>query len=718
MTQVLQAKCPFCQNVLRIPADWITQPLRCKFCKQVIQAKAAAKNAGPAAAPTATVPQPLSILPAQEAQAAFAAPPVAVAPLPRRQSGDPFAFDDAPEPTPIAVRSARKQGKGWLIAIVMVLSLSTVAVLVAVFLGQELRNLFQGKAVEEEIVDNEPKAKGPENENPRPLTVEGKSPKGSNAAAGKKGSGNTDLFPRRALLINVNNYWVLNSVYYGEKQSPGYPGSSGAVIASRLTNAPMYFPATQVAELSDSAASPIIPQKSVIQDAISEFCNTSREQDRIVILFAGHALDIEKEAYLVPYEGNKDDPKTLIPLSWVYDKLAKCKARQKIFILDAFRYPQGRGYELPGTGAMSEDFEAKFHNPPPGVQAWSACVKDQQSLEFEKGSLFLQVLSNAMQERLGGFAKPEDPIPVETLVEKVNQRMKDLLAKTEFKDKQTTKLSGKESESGAAYNPAEPLPPQITIRPPAQNLGEDAAGAAMVNNILEEIKKIPPMKESLKDYMKTLRAESLPPFPKKVMDFYKADYKSWSDLEAKAKDKAYRAKYPLRAAVLEVKKLLEKSEEVRLEDRLYGPINDKTKASFLDKQKPIALAIFELDEGLQTMKEAAEMRDKEESKRWQANFDYTLARLQARLVYMNEYDYILGDIRADRLPTLEGDNTLWRLGFKQKLSTNESRAKNMAKEISKLWKRIEEEHPNTPWALLAQREKLYAMGLEWRASRD
>ena len=98
--------------------------------------------------------------------------------------------------------------------------------------------------------------------------------------------------------------------------------------------------------------------------------------------------------------------------------------------------------------------------------------------------------------------------------------------------------------------------------------------------------------------------------------------------------------------------------------------------------------------------------------------DVSVARLQARLVYIDEYNYVLGDIRADRLPALEGDDTLWRLGFKQKLSTNESKAKTMQKDIGRLWKKIIEEHPNTPWALLAQRESLYAMGLEWRASRD
>ena len=64
--------------------------------------------------------------------------------------------------------------------------------------------------------------------------------------------------------------------------------------------------------------------------------------DRVLILFAGHAVEIEKEAYLIPYEGNKDEAKTLISLSWVYNQLAKSKARQKILVIDAFRNPPAR----------------------------------------------------------------------------------------------------------------------------------------------------------------------------------------------------------------------------------------------------------------------------------------------------------------------------------------------------------------------------------------
>src|SRR5437879_514401 len=52
MKQVVQARCPGCRNVLRVPADWIGQSIRCKHCGKIIQAKkkaAAAPANGPVA---------------------------------------------------------------------------------------------------------------------------------------------------------------------------------------------------------------------------------------------------------------------------------------------------------------------------------------------------------------------------------------------------------------------------------------------------------------------------------------------------------------------------------------------------------------------------------------------------------------------------------------------------------------------------------------------
>src|SRR5438128_6941142 len=150
MSQVVQAKCPFCRNVLRIPADWLAQPMRCKFCQQVIQAKEPTQSAAAALSAGATFAAP-----AESATAVVSGPP-------HRVSGDPFSFDDEPEAAPLAGSRRRKQGKGLIIAAALLAALTTVAVLVVVFAGPQLRALFQGKN-NVEIVENQNQEKPAEN---------------------------------------------------------------------------------------------------------------------------------------------------------------------------------------------------------------------------------------------------------------------------------------------------------------------------------------------------------------------------------------------------------------------------------------------------------------------------------------------------------------------------------------------------------------------------
>ena len=40
MTEIVQANCPHCNNVLRIPAEWVGQAMRCKFCQNTFEARA------------------------------------------------------------------------------------------------------------------------------------------------------------------------------------------------------------------------------------------------------------------------------------------------------------------------------------------------------------------------------------------------------------------------------------------------------------------------------------------------------------------------------------------------------------------------------------------------------------------------------------------------------------------------------------------------------
>src|SRR5438309_1552313 len=102
MPQVVQARCPHCKNMLRIPAEWMSQPMKCKHCQQVFQAKprAAAAPAGiRAGTPQAGKGAPVGV--------------TAKTPLPPAAPVDAgaLAFDE-PGPAGFTRLPARRRGKG------------------------------------------------------------------------------------------------------------------------------------------------------------------------------------------------------------------------------------------------------------------------------------------------------------------------------------------------------------------------------------------------------------------------------------------------------------------------------------------------------------------------------------------------------------------------------------------------------------------------------
>ena len=56
--QVVQATCPGCKTVLSIPADWLRQPIKCKNCGTVMQARGPVRAVPPPAARRDEAPGP------------------------------------------------------------------------------------------------------------------------------------------------------------------------------------------------------------------------------------------------------------------------------------------------------------------------------------------------------------------------------------------------------------------------------------------------------------------------------------------------------------------------------------------------------------------------------------------------------------------------------------------------------------------------------------
>jgi hypothetical protein len=789
MSQVVQAKCPHCQNVLRIPSEWVDRAMRCKFCKQTFQAKAKQSGsvniASGAPKSSGTIPigkpaGPRPGIPVGLPASAAGAPP---------SGGAPFGFEQADSPATPSIARRRSRGNGLLLLVVMFFFLFVLGAGGAGFLVYKAINTgpkqltkadpfkndnsttpqddAKKKNVEKEDPKKdpepkeEPKNQDPPKKDPPKKEVLKKNPKKEPPKKDpeKKDPEKKDpeivkktppkgpeVFPRRALLISVNNYLYYNTVHYGSELNAfynGYPGSSTGVLRDRLTRPPMNFPANQVYELSDGipagkAIKPHSTQRSVIETTIKDFLDGSRAQDRVVVFFAGHAASVKDKSYLVPVDGDLKNVDSLVPLSWVYDQLAGCKAQQKILILDTFRYSPARGSDLGVTGdgefgTLPEAFDKDLASPPAGVQVWAACSKHeaktedgkkefvfQNSIELEGGSAFLQALCNALQGggAMKGISSPQQPIPIDALVKDVNERLK-ALAEAE-KRTQISQLSGRALDGVVAYNKDEALPDVLVIRPPTTQAGADLATAAQMKGILDFFSGLPAVRESRAGDQNVL--SRFPPFKKSKLENYKSDSdKEFQDLFNQYKsDKAgYSKEFPLRAAVFDAIESMQDSSKLRVREVLFKADSDpKRKAAFLLEQEPIGVSIFKLEGSHRRFLKAGEQRDMETSRRWQAHYDYTQARLQSRLVYLIEYSYTLAAIRRDDLPELAMGQTGWRLGTGKRISVSEKKAKDLVKDNKGIWARIIDQYPETPWSVLAAREKEIPLGLEWRPKSD
>jgi hypothetical protein len=520
-----------------------------------------------------------------------------------------------------------------------------------------------------------------------------------------------DPFPRRALLISVANYLYANPVQYGKPATDRFPGSSTGALAKHFANV-LHVPATHVAELSDRGSPPHSPLKGAIETSITDFLNTSRGQDRVVLLFAGHAVEIDKEAYLVPQEGDLDEPEKLISLRWLFERLQACKARQKVLILDVCRLDPIRGRERSGGEPMGDVLYERLRQAPAGVQIWTACSPKQQSYEVDGGSAFLAGLCVALKAGLT-IQSPGNSLPLDVLLPRVNAHIAGSLRGPKFQ--QESRVTGKEIDGGSPYDPSEA--PAPAVRVVTSQLGQqDNARRTLVAGILREISSVPTPHAGRGRPSETFPADALLALPAKALQPYEADYASLEELKNILTEN--KSRYPLRSAVLNAQKEMNDSVQKFLpREKFQGAVNDQVKKQIHAEQRGPGQMIANLEGVLAALEKAGKDRDKEQSKRWQANYDFTLARLKSRLVVLYEYNNLLAQIRGDALPPLTDGATAYRVSPRKKVQVPEGVVKTWVKEIGAAWTKILREHPNTPWAVMARREQSTLLGMEWRPYR-
>jgi hypothetical protein len=547
-------------------------------------------------------------------------------------------------------------------------------------------------------------------------------------------------FPRRLLAITVHQYLYADSTSpFAPSLSPGRHRRLLADALRELAVNKLHTDPSQVYVLSDALRGQDHPPplKPIVEQTIERFLGTCRPQDRIMLVFVGHALDLDGQPYLVPLEGDLTDKESLIPLKWLYDRLATCPARQKVLVLDVCRRDSARGQERPGSGPLGPLLDAALANPPMGVQVWTACTARQFSYEYDfasagnfavEGGAFLSLVAQAFQQGAGA-PKPEDPLPLTFLTEQVPGPLRRL---TEAREKaaQTPRLAGREPAAGAAFDPDQPLPPRFELPRPSALVGGGVADPKEVQSIFAEV-AVPPLKLP-RDLGRTpetpeqqaARLAVLFPYSAAALKPYAADYKHLREVLMKPD------KFPLRIAVIRAVEALDRQgrfnrvkvgEKEEQADRLIGEFRGQTtdgvkKSLSASQQAGPAKMLVELQDVLEEMEKTGAVRDQESSKRWQAHYDYILAQLKARMVYVQEYNFMLGKVKRDELPPLDPAlHNGWRLASQEKIQSPKD-VRELADDARKLLNKIIKEHPGTPWEVLAKRERFTSLGLAWQPS--
>jgi hypothetical protein len=526
------------------------------------------------------------------------------------------------------------------------------------------------------------------------------------------------IFPRRLLAVRIHNYLYSNSISDGtpdddEQMSPEQKQAKSDRVVHKVVNRLAEFlhvAPEQVVELSDAAPREIArpPLKPVIESTIAAFLDGCRSQDRIVLLFIGHAVEIGEDCFLVPIEGELADKETLIPLKWLYERLEKCKAQQKVLIMDVCRFNPSRGLERPAGGPMGAKLDAALQNPPAGVQVWSACVAGQYSYEgpnLQAGNTvytngyFVNALAEAVTVKKvnPGIQEPNSPLPLEALINGTDTARgvhegTTFEAGSWYQVKQTPRLNGQLPTETVPYNPAEPLPEKVVIKLPALPDG-DPAPRQVVQRILEETEaRMTPEGAPL-----PIRVDTLPLFSAKRLAEYADDG----------------AMTPFRQEILKAAEAVKKYATTFKEDFRGPGGNTEIKRIIMERQKEPARAHLKLMEVRDALLEVKDQRKEEKSKRWQANYDYVLAKLEARIAYGYEYNYMLGQIRKENLPPRDPKFSGYRLASATKIQSG-SETRKMVESLRKSLEKLAKAHQGTPWEVLAKRQALNALGLEWK----
>ena len=134
-----------------------------------------------------------------------------------------------------------------------------------------------------------------------------------------------------------------------------------------------------------------------------------------------------------------------------------------------------------------------------------------------------------------------------------------------------------------------------------------------------------------------------------------------------------------------------------------------------EAQKPIADLDLSLDSLLRLLEQGEKDRPKIKEARWKASYDLAMGRTLALRLRAFGYNTMLAEMKTNPKKFEKPGSNKWNL-VPSKEITSGAATKKMSIKANEYLSQVIDDHPGTPWALLAEREKSVPMGWEWKES--
>ena len=179
---------------------------------------------------------------------------------------------------------------------------------------------------------------------------------------------------RWAVLIGINGYH--------ESLGPlNFCTNDAKLMQETLVSECCGFAPESIVLLTDDQPKDRLPTFGNIHSWLGTWLSRPEADDLVLVYFAGHGREANNQALLAPLDATLESlPVTGIPIQYISDLLERCKASQKVLILDACHSGAGRDVTTMTTGFRDALDTGK------GLYTIASCDADQISYEWpEKG---------------------------------------------------------------------------------------------------------------------------------------------------------------------------------------------------------------------------------------------------------------------------------------------------------------------------------------------